>query len=486
MNYCTPEQVGISSRNVLRFYQELESWHLSTHGVILSRGQSIFSECYYAPFHKDFLHRAYSSTKSFVSVAIGFCQQDGFLSLDDPLSKSFPEYPGSSVHTSTIRQMLQMRTTLEHPHSWFTSGTKDRVAWYFENAVQKTPGTLFTYDSTGSFILCAVVEKVTGKPFLEYLREKFLDDIGFSRDACCLRCPGGHSWGDSGLLCTTQDLWRFARFVLNGGTWEGKRYLEEGYLTEATNPEVPTDPYGFEDLNHNHGYGYQFWGNACGCFTTLGMGGQLTLCDPAHDFVFAINSDNQGNPHGVMQIFSALHRHILANLGDPLPEDPEAKAELDAYLSGQKLFCLPKSPVSSMAEKIRGRTFVCQENPMGIRWFRLAFAGDEGSLTYENQQGEKVLSFGLGRNVFAKFPQEGYSDTVGTVPVPGHRYDAAISADWPSENTLRLRVQIVDKYFGNLSILIGFSDEYTAAVRMEKTAEHFLDEYKGVAMASAR
>lgn len=486
MNFCTPEQAGISSQHVLAFYQELEQQHLSTHAVILSRGDQIFSECYWAPFHKDFQHRMYSVTKSFVSIAIGFCEQDGLLSLDDPLEKFFPEYAGGFHHSTTIREMLQMTTTLEKSGGWFTSGTADRAAYYFEMDAQKYPDTLFNYDSAGSFMLGTVVEKVTGKPFIEYLQEKVLDDIGFSQDAYCLKCPGGHSWADSGLMCTARDLWRFARFVLNKGTWNGKRYLNEAYITKATSVITPNNPFGFYNYHSVHGYGYQFWAAPDGCFAAKGMGIQLAFCDPAHDFIFIINSDNQGNDLKYEPIYRALYTHILPNLSEPLPENTAEHQKLSDFLSNRKLFCLYKSTTSPMVCKLRGKTFTCDNNPMGIRWFRLDFADNEGSFTYENGQGEKVMPFGFGHNVFAKFPQEGYSDIIGTVPVPGHRYDAAFSADWPSENMLRVRVQIIDKYFGNLSILFGFRDENTVTVRMEKAAEDFLKEYKGLMNAYAK
>ena len=104
---------------------------------------------------------------------------------------------------------------------------------------------------------------------------------------------------------------------------------------------------------------------------------------------------------------------------------------------------------------------------------------------FENTQGVKVMPFGFGHNVFAKFPEEGYSDMIGTVSVPGHQYDAAFSADWPAERYLRIRGQIIDKYMGNLSILFAFRDENTVSVRMEKAAEAFLKEYSGLINATA-
>ena len=86
---------------------------------------------------------------------------------------------------------------------------------------------------------------------------------------------------------------------------------------------------------------------------------------------------------------------------------------------------------------------------------------------------------GFGHNEFAPFPEEGYSDLVGTIGVPGHKYNAAFSADWPTENTLRIRVQIIDKYLGNLSILFAFRDENISTVKMVKAAEGYLREYEG-------
>jgi CubicO group peptidase (beta-lactamase class C family) len=103
MKFSTPEQMGISSRHVLAFYKALEQQHLTTHAVILSRGDSIFSEHYWEPITVDFKHRMYSVTKSFVSIAVGFCQQDGLLNLDDPMMKYFPEYADGCYHSTTIR-----------------------------------------------------------------------------------------------------------------------------------------------------------------------------------------------------------------------------------------------------------------------------------------------------------------------------------------------------------------------------------------------
>ena len=490
MRYCTPEEVGFSARQVKKFFERLEHYRVPVHSLILSRGDAIFAEGYYAPFTPDFQHRMYSTSKTFVSIAIGFCEQDGLLSLDDPIEKFFPDYvekEGAIRHGTTVRELLMMKTTIPG-FNWFRPEVTDRTATYFEKAPIKLPNTLFDYDSCGSYMLNVIVERVTGKPFMDYLHEKLLDDIGFTGSARCLKAVGGYSWGDSGVMCTTRDLLRFGRFLLNKGTFDGKRYLNEKYMNDATNTRGSSGgAYGFFGTSYC-GYGYQIWGSPYGCFSTYGMGGQLAVCNPKYDFVMAINCDTQGDSHGYVWIFEALDREIFSKWEEadaPLPADPAAEAELKAFLDSRKLFSLSCDKISDFADEINGVTFKSEENPMGIKWFRFDFAGGEGKLHYENAQGIKCMPFGFGYNVFDQFPEEGYSDEVGNEVVPGHTYRAAFSADWPDERELRIRVQIIDKYFGNLGMLFAFRDAKSVSVRMEKRAENFLDEYKGTMIAHA-
>ena len=84
-------------------------------------------------------------------------------------------------------------------------------------------------------------------------------------------------------------------------------------------------------------------------------------------------------------------------------------------------------------------------------------------------------------NEFGKFPQEGYSDEVATKYAPGNYYDCAFSAIWSEEKKLKIKVQIIDKYFGNGCWVFSFKDD-RIMVSMTKTAEDFMDEYNGIAI----
>ena len=94
----TPEQVGISSRQVLRYLKRLENVKFPIHSLIMARGNHIFAEYYWKPFHKDFCHRMYSQTKSYVGIAIGELAKRGKLSLDDKIIDYFPDKLPEEVH----------------------------------------------------------------------------------------------------------------------------------------------------------------------------------------------------------------------------------------------------------------------------------------------------------------------------------------------------------------------------------------------------
>ena len=480
----SPERVGISSKNILKFIKTLEKYHFCTHSIIMARGKKIFAEGYYSPFRKDSKHRMYSVSKSFVSVAVGLAIEDGLLSLEDKMVKFFPEYmnekSNSFLEEMTIREMLTMETCKNASTWWFNSGTEDRTEVYFREAADRVPGTTWFYDSPASYMLGVIVEKLTGKPFLEYLKERVLLQAGFSEDAYCLRCPGGYSFSDSGVMCTARDLLAFARFVMDDGMIEGVRYMNAEYLREATKKQVSNSHAGEVNF-YSYGYGYQIWKTPRNGFAFIGMGDQLAICDRETDFIFIITSDNQGHSEKSRTIlYHTLYEEIVEQLGEPLEEDAEGYGELQAYIAQLKLFALDEKKVSPWMEKINGCTYRLDKNPMGIEFVKFDFQGNEGVLTYRNAQGVKNIPFGLGHNVFSKFPEEGYSDIVATVPEPGNKYDCAVSADWPEPCKLRIKVQIIDKYLGNLSMEFGFKED-TVGIYMLKTAEAFLEEYQGYA-----
>ena len=482
----TPEQAGISSRWVTQFIQTLNKRGLAMHSILLMKGDQIFGECYWKPFHRDLPHRMYSQTKSFVALAIGLLEEDGLLELDrkihtyfpDKFTRQLPPY----LEALTVRQMLTMQTSGTTP-SWFRfPEATDRTAWYLEqNRGNHPAGMQFHYDSGGSQVLCALVERLSGRSLFDFLQERIFRHLGTFQNARILKTRNDDSFGDSAMVCTTRDMASFGRFVMNYGTWEGKRLMNEAYLRTATSRLVDNDRIGFAG-SFSQGYGYQIW-RVPGGFAFNGMGGQLTLCLPEQDLIFSCTGDNQGFAAAKDLILSAFYELIVEQMGAPLPEDLQAQAALKDVAENQELMCLHGETASPFAQEIAGKTYLCQENPMGIEKFSLEFTEDGGIFHYTNAQGDKHLPFGLGKNVFGKFPQAGYAAEHAAVPGPeGHYYDCAASAVWAEPKKLNLKVQIIDQYLGNFIATLAFRDDISLVTRA-KSAEFFLTEYDGQLIA---
>ena len=484
MEFSSPEKMGIKSENILNFVKALDDARLATHDVLIMRNGKLVYEAYWKPFDKEFLHRMYSVTKSFVAIAIGFLLQEGKLSLDDKMSMYFTEelknQPDMNMHNQTVRHMLMMSTS-KLERNWFEAKPDDRVKFYFENDKKESrpSGTIYQYDSTGSFVLGALVERISGMSLIEFLRSRLFNKIGVSEDAYCLKCPGGHAWGDSALLCKPRDLMLVAQFMMNGGKWNGEQILDEKFVKDATSCLI-TNKHLNDDEFDSQGYGYLIWRTFDNSFFFNGMGCQFAICVPDKNLIMVYNADNQGKTYAKKTIFENFFKYIARAASDVEVEVDEAKVkELEEYTSKLELLHTYGEKTSPIVEKINNKTYILNENNMGITKIQFSFKDDGGVLYYTNAQGSKELAFKMNANEFTKFPQDGYADEIGTVP-GNRRFDCAVSASWVNENHLGIKVQIIDTYFGVLDMHFGFTED-RVGIRMLKTAEDFLDEYVGYA-----
>ncbi|NKB70067.1 MAG: serine hydrolase [Candidatus Latescibacteria bacterium] len=469
------ESLGIPSRAILNFLQRIDAERICMHGFLLVRRNKIAAEGYWAPWSAQRKHRMYSVSKSFVSLAVGMMIDEGKLSLDDRVAQYFPDKLPEKLHpwlaASTVRDLLTMSTA--HSSTSYTRNDPDWVSTFFNRQPSHPPGTIFSYDTAATVVLTATVERLAGMPFLDYMRPRFLDPIGFSADAWCIRTPEGVSWGGSGVVCTLRDLAKVALACMDGGLWGGKRVLPEQYLSEATAKQIDNS------IRGNCGYGYQIWRDPENGFSFRGMGSQYAICFPDKEFLFTCMSDTQGAPAG-SPIPAVMREEIYPHLADaPLPEDSDAHAELADKIEQLAVLPIPGRPETGTASQVDGAWYALEDNPMGITRMRLSFKDDQGTWEYTNGQGDNMLQFGIGRVLPGKFPQRNYfGEQIGTVP--GSQYDCLASAAWIDEQTLNMEVYITDMHLGGLRISFAFKGE-EIGVFMTKQAEWFLDEYNGFA-----
>jgi hypothetical protein len=319
----------------------------------------------------------------------------------------------------------------------------------------------------------------------DYLYDKVFCHLGTFNTASILKTPTGESWGDSALLCTSRDMLSFARFVMNYGTWNGKRILSEEYLKTATSKLVDNQEVAHGEML-SHGYGYLIWRTEQNGFAFVGMGDELTVCLPDYDMIFVCTADNQGSKHSSHYILSSLFDIIVDNLNPhPLPENAEAYNDMLLSTQGLELFHMEGQNSSPLKDEINGKKFVFPKNELGLEELTFMLNDEGGELHYTNANGDLVLPFCFNKNYFGKFPELGYSQDVGGIrSTDGSKYDAAISGAWLQDNKIMIFAQIIDRYFGNSSMNFAFNDD-CITVTCYSTAEDFLWNYNGHAYGKA-
>ncbi|TLS51814.1 serine hydrolase [Paenibacillus antri] len=474
---AVPESLGISSSAILRFIERIEREGINMHGFLVLRKGRIAAEGYWAPFSRDRMHRMYSISKSFVSLAIGLLVDEGKLRLEDRVAAFFedkvPDHLHPYVAQTTVRDLLMMAG----PHSAVSYSRQDRdfADTFFRKEPSHPPGSVFFYDTAGTVVLTTIVERISGVPFLTYMRDKLLDPVGFSKEAWCIRTPEGTSWGGSGVMCTLRDTAKLAYVCMNDGRWNGKQLISEAYIREATSKQIDNS------LSGDIGYGYQIWCEEDRGFSFRGMGSQFAIVYPDRELVFACTSDTQMMGHiAPILIRNALREELLANLHDgPLPADDAARKALERKIDSLHIIPQQGGLTSSYAEKINGKWYRLHENPMNISRLRFTFEGDEGRWEYENESGLHRLDFGIGKQKEGTFPETKYfGERIGTAK--GEGYTCLVSGAWVEEHKLNLLVYITDDYLGTAKMTFSFIDD-KISVHMLKAAEWFLDEYSGFA-----
>jgi CubicO group peptidase (beta-lactamase class C family) len=471
----TPESVGIPSEAILRFLDFIEQERVCLHGFLLVRNNQVACEGYWSPFSPDRLHRMYSVSKSFVSLAVGLMIDEGRLSLDDPVIRFFPDKAPPRPHRwmaqATVQDLLMMATP--HSENAYTVHDPDWASCFLNKEPSHPPGTLFAYDTAATVILNTIVERVSQTSFLDYMRPRLLDPIGFSPDAWCVKTPEGSSWGGSGVQCTLRDMAKVALVCLNKGRWGQHQLISSDYISAATSRQIDNT------IQGDHGYGYQIWCEKNNGFSFRGMGSQLALCFPDKNFIFACMADTQGSGPTGTGIYEPFWSILYPALSASCEDNPEAFQALNKRLSTLTVLPVKGASTSPIACTIDDQWFTLEKNPMEIKRMKLNFLRNSVIWTYVNKQGQNTLRFGVGSCISGLFPQKNYfGRQIGKRP--GKPYECLASAAWVEPHKLNAIVRITDDYLGTLSMSMAFKGQ-EIAIYMTKTAEWFLDEYQGFA-----
>ena len=483
LEYATPESVGLPSEAVCEFLEFIKTERFNLHSFILIKDEKIISEGYYAPFLPTDKKRLYSCTKTLAALAVGRLIGEGLARLDAPLISYFPEVECTDqrLREITVEDTLKMAVPLSaNPYCLEVEKTPDAVTtdrpwvadFFSGRAVcDKVRGHLFDYNSHASYMLGALVKRLTGKEFLDYLRP-VLNKIGVSEDIECVKSPEGIDWGSSGALMSTRDFAKIGLLLLNKGMYHGEELLPHDFMERATKKQID-NLYCPDAGVRTSGYGYQVWIEPYG-YGMHGMLGQMVFCFPKKNFLFVCNSSECHNY--TERLYYCASRLYLSIKDAPLSEGEEyekLKGELES-LKIDRVFGAAHSPLE---EKINKKRYNLDENGGGFSWFTLDFNGDGGILHFEKDGEVKKLPFGCGKYADTLFPEVKYYGMIMNIP-SGKEPRTLVSASWTMENRLLIVADVADTLLGTLSLTFEFWDD-RVALRMVKNGEGLLGEYQG-------
>ena len=392
---CTPEAQGISSAALLAFIEALERIP-EMHSLMLLRHGCVAAEGWWSPYGPTRPHMLFSLSKSFTSTAVGLAAAEGRLSVDDLLLSFFPDEaparPDANLAKMRIRHLLSMSTghDKDTTEQLRANPDGDWIKAFLALPVEHAPGTHFVYNSGASYMLAAVVQKLTGLKLVDYLKPRLFDPLGIQNPAW-ETSPQGINFGGWGLSVKTEDIARFGQLYLQKGIWQGQRILSEAWVEEATSKQVMNGKKPNSDWEQ--GYGYQFWRCRHGAYRGDGAFGQYCVVLPAQDAVLAITSAVDD----MQAVLNVVWQHLLPALGPaPLPEDTAAQARLADKLSGLALEPPQGQALTRMAAAISGKTFLLEANPLKVEAVSFDFSASGSAVKLRIQGSQQVITAGCG------------------------------------------------------------------------------------------
>ena len=419
-----PEAQGVSSAAILSFVESADKNVEWMNSFMFLRHGHVVAEGWWAPYGAEAPHSLYSLSKSFTSTAVGLAVAEGKLSVDDEVLKFFPEdapaEPTNNLKAMRVSDLLRMSTghQTEPPRTPSQPWTKTFLA----HPVPNKPGTHFLYNTSGTYMLSAIVQKATGQTVLDYLRPRLFEPLGIEHPTW-ETSPQGITAGGYGLSIRTEDIARFGQLYLQKGKWQGKQLVPEAWVEAATTRQTSNGSNPKSDWDQ--GYGYQFWRCRHGAYRGDGAFGQYCIVLPEQDAVIVITS-------GVKDMQSVLNlvwdKLLPAMKPSPLPPDEEARKKLEQTL--QRLALRPQGGSAAPA-KVSGKKYVFQANPRKLEAVTLESGGEGAAATLVVRLDGVEQRIVCGRGAWSK-GRAGWG--------PLSQQPVAASGGWTADDTFAARL----------------------------------------------
>jgi hypothetical protein len=395
----TPEKEGVSSLAIIDYIKAVEAGNQELHSLMILRHGKVIAEGWWSPFRSDLKHSLYSTSKTFTSTAIGFAVNEKRLTVDDKVISFFPEYLPDSVSENLakmrVRDLLSMSTgqnpeptfALLQQHNW--------VKTFLSAPVPNEPGSVFLYNSAATYMLSAIIQKVTGETLMDYLTPRLFEPLEIE-GADWESDPQGINTGGWGLRIKTEDMAKLGQLYLQKGKWNGIRILPKTWIKEATTAKIVQKPDISEEQRSKddwaQGYCYQIWRCRNNAFRADGAFGQYIIVLPEQDAVIAITA----NVRDMQKEIDLVWDYLLPAMNNKvLPVDPEAEEALHSKLLSLNIQPSKTGKTSlKEIEFVEETTFVSDPTKSPIKSISVKFENDLCRLTVKEADHEYLLLFG--------------------------------------------------------------------------------------------
>ena len=291
--------------------------------MVLQHGKVLFEQ-WMSEGAPDKPHALWSCSKTFCSAAVGFAITEGYLTLDTRIIDIFPEFKPRKVSKNlkamTVRDLLTMTCGHETDPTYEIWNTKEGwIRQFLAKEVKYEPGTAFCYNSLGTYVLSAAVQKLTGQKIVDYLTPRLFEPLGISKPRWD-ESPEGVCCGGWGLYLKTEDLARMGQCLLQGGKWEGRQVIPAWWAKEIGSKQVESIPggqpaskapefqseYYKENNDWCQGYGYQMWRCRFNGYRADGANSQYIMVFPDMDAVIITTAHDDNMQRVLNQVYDNI------------------------------------------------------------------------------------------------------------------------------------------------------------------------------------
>lgn len=447
----TPEAEGVSSESIINFLEAASKSKHEFHSFMLLRHGKVVAEFWWNPYRNDLKHTMYSVSKSFTATAIGFAVSEKKITVEDKVISFFPEDLPTQVSPYLAELKIKDLLTMSVGHQTDPTGeigakNENWVKAFLRTPIVNKPGSKFLYNSAATYMLSAIVQKVTGQKVIDYLQPRLFEPLGISGIDWEVD-PKGINTGGWGIRLKTEDMAKFGQLFLQKGMWKGKQILPAAWVEEASSMKIMQDPNATQAKKDSsdwlQGYCYQMWRCRNNGFRGDGANGQFIIVLPEKDAVIITTAeapDMQGE-------FNLIWKYIYPALKDKkLPANPKMLERLKETNATLALAIPSKNATSSIESKISNKTFGMIASDRSLENVRFIFNNGVCQLSIKTDSTTHQIPFGAGKWELSETTKFGpylvALAKANRVGLPA--FKVAGSYTWQDENTLILTLRYIE------------------------------------------